>query len=364
MPGNKRAIALRLVKVSKTFGHETVLKDLDLEVCNGEFVSLLGPSGCGKTTTLNLIAGFFPPDEGSLELDGIEITTLPAYRRNTAMVFQNYALFPHLTVARNVAFGLRMRGIPKPELSKRVDEALELVKMGGMQGRYPHELSGGQQQRVALARALVVKPKLLLLDEPLSNLDRKLREEMQIELRNLQRAINVTTILVTHDQEEAFAVSDWIAVLHKGRLVQTGTPSHIYGNPATDTVANFIGRMNWLRGEIIATGTFLADLGDGVSFHMPIRTEKPPGTKGFLLIRPEQVQISKSPATADRAIKGEVLSHIYLGPTSHYYIRVGATTVLAYRPGVAEVVLGAVFLDWPEHEARFMGVDEAVSDDK
>ena len=235
--------ALRVANISKAFGQTEVLKNFSLEVRHGEFLTLLGPSGCGKTTLLNLIAGFFPADRGSIEIEGADVTAVPAYRRNTAMVFQSYALFPHLTVADNVAFGLRMRTqLGRGEIAKRVTEALDLVKLSGLQGRYPQQLSGGQQQRVALARALILKPALLLLDEPLSNLDANLREAMQVELRSLQRDLGVTTLLVTHDQVEAFVVSDRIAVMQEGHLEQLGSPSDIYRGPASRGVANFVGR--------------------------------------------------------------------------------------------------------------------------
>jgi ABC-type Fe3+/spermidine/putrescine transport system ATPase subunit len=355
MPAAGRVVELRLSKVSMSFGPVSVLKDLDIEVYEGEFLTLLGPSGCGKTTTLNLIAGFFPPYAGTIEIGGEDVTTMPAYRRNTAMVFQNYALFPHLNVAGNVSFGLRMRGsVGKAEMLKRVAAALDLVKMGGMQARYPHELSGGQQQRVALARALVVEPALLLLDEPLSNLDKNLREGMQIELHNLQRTINVTTILVTHDQEEAFVVSDRVAVMHEGRLEQLGTPTEIYRTPRTQAVANFIGRMNWLKGRIVAPNQFEGSLGGGAAFRTAVKTASPAGTEGFLLLRPEHVRLSASPTGAAHEVPGTVTSQVYLGPVTHHYVKVGDATIIAYQSGGPGTPMDAAHVSWPEHELSFM----------
>ena len=353
------AIELRLSKVSMNFGPVSVLKDLDLDVYKSEFLTLLGPSGCGKTTTLNLIAGFFPPYAGTIEIGGVDVTAMPAYRRNTAMVFQNYALFPHLNVEGNVSFGLRMRGsVSKTEMPKRVAAALDLVKMGGMQARYPHELSGGQQQRVALARALVVEPALLLLDEPLSNLDKNLREEMQIELRNLQRTIHVTTILVTHDQEEAFVVSDRVAVMHQGRLEQLGTPTEIYRTPGTKAVADFIGRMNWLKGRIVAPNTFEGTLGGGAAVRTHVKTAAASGTEGFLLLRPEHVRLSASPTGAAHEVRGHVLSQVYLGPVTHHYVKIGDATIIAYQPGGPGAPTDAIHVSWPEHELSFMPATE------
>lgn len=355
MADSDRDIQLRLSEIGMSFGSLPVLSGLTLEVRRGEFITLLGPSGCGKTTTLNLIAGYFPPDTGTIEIGGVDVTALPAYRRKTAMVFQNYALFPHLNVSRNVAFGLRMRGGLSPsKIDDKVTAALDLVKMGGMQDRYPHQLSGGQQQRVALARALVVEPAVLLLDEPLSNLDANLREEMQIELRGLQRSIDITTLLVTHDQEEAFIVSDRVAVMHAGNLEQVGTPEDIYRSPATERVANFVGRMNWIEGQITQPGLFETDLGDDVRLSLPVRTAEGPGTRGHLLVRPERVFLSPEPAGAATEIEGRVLSRIYLGPTTHFHIRVGDATLVAYVSGSPGLDTDSVFVSWSPEQASFM----------
>jgi ABC-type Fe3+/spermidine/putrescine transport system ATPase subunit len=348
--------ALRLANLSKAFGQTGVLKNFSLDVRHGEFLTLLGPSGCGKTTLLSLIAGFFPPDRGSIEIEGTDVTAIPAYRRNTAMVFQSYALFPHLTVADNVAFGLRMRTrLGRGAIAKRVAEALDLVKLTGLHGRYPQQLSGGQQQRVALARALILKPALLLLDEPLSNLDAGLREAMQVELRSLQHDIGVTTVLVTHDQVEAFVVSDRIAIMQDGGLEQLGTPSDIYQGPASRNVANFVGRMNWIPGHIIEDQVFYGDLGGGVHLRTRVRTTSPAGTAGDLMIRPEQIRVdSEPPSPPGRALRGIVREQIYVGSTTFCYVKIGEATLIAYRLGSPIINPGPVFVSLEDSELSFM----------
>jgi putative spermidine/putrescine transport system ATP-binding protein len=350
---------LRVAGVSKRFDEVEVLKDLSLDVRAGEFLTLLGPSGCGKTTLLNLIAGFFHPDRGTIEIEGIDVTAVSAHRRNTAMMFQSYALFPHLTVADNVAFGLRMRTrLNRAEREKRVAEALDLVQMDGMQGRYPQQLSGGQQQRIALARAIVVKPAVLLLDEPLSNLDANLRDAMQLELRSLQRRLAITTILVTHDQAEAFAVSDRIAVMQEGRLEQLGTPSEIYRDPVSRKIANFVGRMNWIAGRIANDGVFEADLGNGVRIRAPVKTESRAGTAGDLMLRPEHIRLTPDTgAGAEDVLVGKVVSQTYLGPVTFCHVRIGEVTLVAHHMGPPIAGLDRTLLHWPEHEAGFMPSD-------
>jgi putative spermidine/putrescine transport system ATP-binding protein len=241
------AAAIRLEAVTKTFdGQVVAVDDVTLDIEAGEFFALLGPSGCGKTTTLRMIAGFELPDSGRVHVGGKDITDLPVHRREMGMVFQSYALFPHRTVAENVAFGLRMRDVPKAEIAERVEAALALVALTGLERRRPAQLSGGQQQRVALARALVVEPPVLLCDEPLGALDRKLRQQMQFELKELQKRLGVTLVFVTHDQEEALAMSDRIAVMNRGRIEQVGAPTEIYEKPRTRFVADFIGEINIL----------------------------------------------------------------------------------------------------------------------
>jgi putative spermidine/putrescine transport system ATP-binding protein len=246
---------LVLEGLSKSYGGVTAVDALGLSVERGEFVSLLGPSGCGKTTTLQMIAGFVASDRGRILLDGADLGAVPPNKRGLGIVFQSYALFPHMTVAENIAFGLEMRGVSKAERDQRTTEAMALVGLKGFAERYPRRMSGGQQQRVALARALVIKPALLLLDEPLSNLDAKLREEMQSELRQIQRSVGTTTILVTHDQHEAMALSDRIVLMNQGRVEQIGTPDTVYGAPASAFVASFLGKTNLLRATGNGYGT-------------------------------------------------------------------------------------------------------------
>jgi putative spermidine/putrescine transport system ATP-binding protein len=241
--------ALQLAALTKRFGALTAVNAIDLTVAQGEFVTLLGPSGCGKTTTLNMIAGFVTPDGGSIRLQGHAVESLPPFRRDLGLVFQDYALFPHMTVAENVGFGLRMRRVPRGEIAERVAQALDLVQLNGLGERRPLQLSGGQRQRVALARALVIRPAMLLLDEPLSNLDLKLREEMRVEISALQRRLGIATVFVTHDQGEALTMSDRIAVMRDGRIEQIGTPTDIYERPATRFVAGFIGAANLIDGQ-------------------------------------------------------------------------------------------------------------------
>ncbi|MGI4767657.1 MAG: ABC transporter ATP-binding protein [Janthinobacterium lividum] len=242
--------AVRLDGVSKQFGAATALEDTWLEVMQGEFLTLLGPSGCGKTTLLNMMAGFLEPDTGEIFIGGDLVTATPPYEREVGIVFQNYALFPHMDVARNVGYGLRMRGVPKREIDERVNEALDLVRLQGFADRRPKQLSGGQQQRVALARALVIRPKVLLLDEPFSALDKNLRGSMQVELKEIQRRLGVTTVFVTHDQGEALSMSDRIVVMSAGRIRQIGTPDAIYRRPQDRFVAGFVGDVNVLPGRL------------------------------------------------------------------------------------------------------------------
>src|SRR5262245_62033942 len=242
--------AVRLLGASKRFGKVVALDDATLSIRRGELMTLLGPSGCGKTTLLSLVAGFLVVDDGEIEIDGKRVNEIPTYKREIGLMFQNYALFPHMSIADNVGYGLRMRGIAKPDLKRRVAEALSLVRLTGVEDRRPHQLSGGQQQRVALARALVVSPKVLLLDEPFSALDRNLRASMQIEIKEIQRQLGVTTIFVTHDQSEALSMSDRIAVMFEGCIRQVGSPDEIYRRPADRFVASFVGDVNVLRGRL------------------------------------------------------------------------------------------------------------------
>ncbi len=322
--------AVRLHDLQKRYGATTAVDGIDLTVQPGEFLTLLGPSGCGKTTTLSLIAGFIEPDRGSIELAGRHVESLPPFRRDIGLVFQDYALFPHMDVSANVGFGLRMRRIPKPEAAKRVAEALDLVQLSRLGARRPAALSGGQRQRVALARALVIRPAVLLLDEPLSNLDLKLREEMRLEISAVQRRTGITTILVTHDQGEALAVSDRIAVMRAGRIEQIGRPGEIYENPATRFVAEFIGTMNFIDGVALADTP--------ANTPCPIRTQHgtvtcplpTPTTKGApvtVAIRPERLRLTQQPAEPGLSIDGTIEHFVYLGSKTELRVRTGDATL-------------------------------------
>lgn len=283
---------VRFENVNKFFGATPAVRDLSFEIREGEFFSILGPSGCGKTTTLRMLAGFEQPDSGRIFFDAEEVTSLPPEQRNTGMVFQSYALFPHLSVFENVAFGLRARQRPQPEINERVAAALALVDMHELQKRLVTQLSGGQQQRVALARALAVQPKILLLDEPLSNLDAQLRRTTRSELKNLQRRLGITTIYVTHDQEEALALSDRMLVLQKGVMQQIGSPEEIYHRPANIFVMSFIGASNSLTGKIVnRTNGETTVAGENWQLSLPSQFSYPAGTAVYVAFRPEHGRI-------------------------------------------------------------------------
>jgi len=308
------AIALSVVGVTRRFGATLALGGVDLDVRKGEMLTLLGPSGSGKTTLLKVIAGFEMPDEGEVFLAGRNVTLAPPARRDVGMVFQNYALFPHMTVAQNIAFPLEMRKVPRAERERRVADALALVDLPAHGGRLPRELSGGQQQRVALARAVVFGPSLLLLDEPFGALDRKLREQMQLEVRRLQRRLELTAVFVTHDQEEALILSDRIAVMEAGRLSQLGSPQEIYGRPANRFVADFIGESNLFRARVVADGH--AELESGLRIPLPDGAPGP-GSDIGLLLRPER---PKRAADGNALFDGRIVEIVYLGETVKYRI--------------------------------------------
>jgi putative spermidine/putrescine transport system ATP-binding protein len=304
---------LELHGLRKAFGPTHVLQDFDLSIASGEFVSLLGPSGCGKTTTLNIVAGFFDPDGGTVELDGKDVIALPSYRRGVSMVFQNYALFPHMTVADNVAFGLRMHGMAKREIAPRVAEMLALVKLPAVGDRFPRQLSGGQQQRIGLARALATHPGLLLLDEPLSNLDARLRREMQIEIRQILDRVDATTLYVTHDQEEAMTMSDRIVVMNRGQAEQVGTPQDVYCRPRTRFVAELVGESNFVEVVVttVADSHATVTFPNGTSVTIPARgTPVAVGDRLLLLARPGDVMVR--PNSAD-GLRGEVTASAFAG---------------------------------------------------
>ena len=308
----------------RRYGSTTAVARMDLAVAKGELVALLGPSGCGKTTTLRMVAGFVEPSAGSIRLRGRDITRLPAHQRDTGMVFQSYALFPHLTVAENIAFGLRRRGVPKPEIAQRVARMVALLQLGGLEARLPRQLSGGQQQRVAVGRALVINPAVVLLDEPFSNLDALLREGTRIELRRLQTELGLTTLFVTHDQAEAMAISDRIAVMHQGRLEQLGTPREVYDRPATRFVAGFIGRANLFEARPGPSGGLLSE--DGI----PLEAAAGPGT---YVLRPERVLLDDAPAADSNAVAGTVEVVSFLGTGAQAVLRLpGGRALLAEGP--------------------------------
>ncbi|MEW5958408.1 MAG: ABC transporter ATP-binding protein, partial [Chloroflexota bacterium] len=298
--------AVELVDVSKHYGGVAALDNISLRIRQGEFYTLLGPSGCGKTTTLNIIGGFIPITRGQLYINGRLVQNDPPYRRHVNTVFQNYALFPHMTVAQNIGFGPKMKKTPQAEIDQRVAEMLTLISLEGFGGRRPAQLSGGQQQRIALARALINQPDVLLLDEPLGALDLKIRKQLQIELLNIQRKVGITFVYVTHDQEEAMALSDRIAVMNKGRVIQEGTPTEIYHQPANRFVANFIGESNLFHGRVadIAAGQMSVEVS---GFARPIRvvTEQPTGQGGEMvtvMVRPERMVWRTS---ADNSLRAE-----------------------------------------------------------
>jgi len=312
-------ISAKLVDVTKRFGSATAVDRLNVDIRRGEFLSILGPSGCGKTTTLRMLAGFEIPTEGEIFLDGRSVTKVPPYKRNVNTVFQSYALFGHLSVADNVAFGLRRRKVAKAEVTRRVGEMLELVRLGDRRNAKPSELSGGQQQRVALARALVNMPAILLLDEPLGALDLKLRREMQIELKRIQREVEVTFVFVTHDQEEALTMSDRVAVMNDGVLQQVGRPVEVYDRPVNGFVAGFIGTSNLMPGVVAGNRI---NLGDGLSVprhgdHAGLQD----GDRVTLSVRPERVAIGAELETGQVQFAAEVSDVIFLGATTHVAVR-------------------------------------------
>ncbi len=341
MPG------VRLVNLTKRFGKTVAVDGLNLEVEDGEILTFLGPSGCGKTTTLRCVAGLLTPDEGDIYLGDERVTDMPPEKRGLGLVFQNYALWPHMTVFQNLSFGLELRKLSKPDIQRRIEESLALVRLTGLQDRYPRQLSGGQQQRVALARALVLEPKLLLLDEPLSNLDAQLREEMRFELRELQKKLGITSVYVTHDQAEALVLSDRVAIMQAGHLVQVGTPTDIYSQPQNKFVAGFIGLTSFIEGLISqqdASGaTVIVETNDGLQVR--VRTDQyRPGQKVALAIRPEHVELhaERPPALAAEMnlLEGVVQRSAYLGDVVDHRVQVGdwllrvhTSADLVLRPG-------------------------------
>ena len=322
-------ISIRLDRVSKRFDHTVkgevyAVRDVTLAVQQGELLTLLGPSGCGKSTTLRMIAGFEEPDEGTIFIEGQDVTHVLPNRRGIGFMFQNYALFPHLTVFENVAYGLRVQGRDAASLTRLVDEVLGLVGLANYGRQQPHQLSGGEQQRVALARAVVFQPKVLLFDEPLSNLDAKLRVEMREQIRSLQKRIGITTVYVTHDQEEAMAISDRIAVMERGEVVQDGTAQDLYYRPATEFVARFIGRTNLLLGKVVT-----AEEVDVEGLRIPLVSGRGVGEAVRLVVRPEMIEIA--PAAAGEMGTGRIAQRTFLGEKTDYEITLGGTTLQVTR---------------------------------
>jgi putative spermidine/putrescine transport system ATP-binding protein len=346
---------LALEGVSKRYGAQVAVDSLDLTLGSGEFVTLLGPSGSGKTTTLMMVAGLQQPDSGTVRLNGASVAGLPPYRRDIGMVFQHYALFPHMTVRRNVGFPLEMRRLPRAEIATLVDGALELVRLSGLGDRLPKELSGGQQQRVALARALVYRPALLLMDEPLGALDRKLREQLQLEIKRVHRERGVSVLYVTHDQEEALTMSDRIAVFDHGRIEQIGTPEELYDRPGTRFVAGFIGDTNLIVGRAVATVAGICEIETAVGrVRATVRRPLAAGASAVVAVRPERVVL----ASQGDGLAGIVTDVIFVGTARRYAVRLGDGTECFVLRQVGQAAVAersaAVRLSWdPAHATAF-----------
>jgi putative spermidine/putrescine transport system ATP-binding protein len=347
---------LELKEVSKAYDAVLAVDHVSLAIAQGERVALLGPSGCGKTTTLNLVAGFLRPDRGEIRIAGLDVAGIPPHKRNIGIVFQSYALFLHLTVSENVAFGLKMRRIERAERRRRVDEALSLVRLHGLGDRYPRQLSGGQQQRVALARALVIRPDILLLDEPLSNLDAKLRQEMRMELVEILKRVGITTIFVTHDQEEALALSDRVAIMDHGRIEQIGAPHEVYEEPATVFVAKFLGETNVLPGQVAAAegSSLVCDIG-GYLVRSDRKARVAPGDRIEVIVRAERFGLSSTPSGLPNSFPARVEHVMYLGSDIRFLIRLGDHRITAIQKNRGDGKVphpgDTVYLEWPARES-------------
>lgn len=341
-------LVLQLKQINKYFGRSHVIKDVNIDFEKGHFVTFLGPSGCGKTTLLRMVAGFYEPDDGEILLNGKRIERIPPYSRNTAMVFQEYALFPHMNVFDNVSYGLRVKNRPKEEIERRVKEALDLMQLKGMEDRFPNQMSGGQQQRVAVARALVMNPEVLLLDEPLSNLDAKLRESVRVELRDIQKKMGLSTIYVTHDQSEALSMSDMIVVLKGGVVHQTGSPQEIYFEPKTPFVADFIGMTNLL--SVKGLGENTVSYGND---RIPTTKSVNAGQEYCLSIRPECLKLVKEAVDGQVNVKVTIQNKMFLGEKIRYFVNdsLGKEWIIdIYDPG-RTILEGEAYAAFPFEKA-------------
>lgn len=341
-------LVLQLKQINKYFGRSHVIKDVNIDFEKGHFVTFLGPSGCGKTTLLHMVAGFYEPDDGEILLNGKRIERIPPYSRNTAMVFQEYALFPHMNVFDNVSYGLRVKNRPKEEIERRVKEALDLMQLKGMEDRFPNQMSGGQQQRVAVARALVMNPEVLLLDEPLSNLDAKLRESVRVELRDIQKKMGLSTIYVTHDQSEALSMSDMIVVLKGGVVHQTGSPQEIYFEPKTPFVADFIGTTNLL--SVKGLGENTVSYGND---RIPTTKSVNAGQEYCLSIRPECLKLVKEAVDGQVNVKVTIQNKMFLGEKIRYFVNdsLGKEWIIdIYDPG-RTILEGEAYAAFPFEKA-------------
>ena len=341
-------LVLQLKQINKYFGRSHVIKDVNIDFEKGHFVTFLGPSGCGKTTLLRMVAGFYEPDDGEILLNGKRIERIPPYSRNTAMVFQEYALFPHMNVFDNVSYGLRVKNRPKEEIERRVKEALDLMQLKGMEDRFPNQMSGGQQQRVAVARALVMNPEVLLLDEPLSNLDAKLRESVRVELRDIQKKMGLSTIYVTHDQSEALSMSDMIVVLKGGVVHQTGSPQEIYFEPKTPFVADFIGTTNLL--SVKGLGENTVSYGND---RIPTTKSVNAGQEYCLSIRPECLKLVKEAVDGQVNVKVTIQNKMFLGEKIRYFVNdsLGKEWIIdTYDPG-RTIMEGEAYAAFPFEKA-------------
>ena len=341
-------LVLQLKQINKYFGRSHVIKDVNIDFEKGHFVTFLGPSGCGKTTLLRMVAGFYEPDDGEILLNGTRIERIPPYSRNTAMVFQEYALFPHMNVFDNVSYGLRVKNRPKEEIERRVKEALDLMQLKGMEDRFPNQMSGGQQQRVAVARALVMNPEVLLLDEPLSNLDAKLRESVRVELRDIQKKMGLSTIYVTHDQSEALSMSDMIVILKGGVVHQTGSPQEIYFEPKTPFVADFIGTTNLL--SVKGLGENTVSYGND---RIPTTKSVNAGQEYCLSIRPECLKLVKEAVDGQVNVKVTIQNKMFLGEKIRYFVNdsLGKEWIIdIYDPG-RTILEGEAYAAFPFEKA-------------